>query len=250
MITRRTTIMSGLSATAVSLIPSQAFACGKTVRIIVSLADNANQGIVPIRAALGNGQDPDNNLYWGAMYGVKSFFKRETGWQVTEKNPETFESPILDAVYLNRKGLEPSVVSAEAWDGAHQKQTTKHFMRLLKYPEDSLTIFVGHNPLMDEFLTFPKLSQKMIEENRIYKRKFAVIACQSRRYFEQGIKATGHEPYVLTAGNMAPEAYVIEAIIRAWMENKPAQTAREYAAIAYAKYQKIPIKNANWLFGV
>jgi len=103
---------------------------------------------------------------------------------------------------------------------------------------------------MDETVAFPKLSQNQIDENKIFSRKFAVIACQSRQYFEEGIAATGHEPNVLTNGNMAPEAYVIEVIIRAWLQNKPAQTAREYAAKAYAKYQKILLKNANWLFGV
>lgn len=247
MINRRHMIAGGFAVSAISLFPTNARACGQTIRVIVSLADNQNQGIVPIPAKLGNGQDTKNNLYWGAMYGLKTFIKRETDWRVSETRPTT--SGILEQISVSGKGLEPPL-KAEAWDGARQRQATKLFMRLLQYPEDSLTIFVGHNPLMDEIVTFPKLSQKQIDENKIYKKKFAVIACQSRKYFEDGIKATGHEPYVLTAGNMAPEGYVVEAIIRAWIEGGSAQTAREYAAKAYAKYQKIPIKNANWLFGV
>jgi len=47
-----------------------------TVHVFVALADNKNQGIVPVPARLGNGQDPANNLYWGAAFGVKTFFKR------------------------------------------------------------------------------------------------------------------------------------------------------------------------------
>ncbi|MGC6431949.1 MAG: hypothetical protein ACON5F_12965 [Jejuia sp.] len=39
----------------------------KTIHVYVALCDNINQGIVPVPAKLGNGQDPKNNLYWGAM---------------------------------------------------------------------------------------------------------------------------------------------------------------------------------------
>jgi len=248
MISRRSAIVGGVAATA-SLMPTTALACPTTVRIIVSLADNQNQGIVPIQASLGNGQDPKNNLYWGALYGVKSYFKRQDGWKVSNADLEYFKEPVLEALQFQVKD-QSFVGYAEAWDGAYQKQATEYFMKLLLRPEDSLTIFVGHNPLMDVDVDFPRFAAKHAAQNKTSGKKFAVIGCQSRRYFEEGIKATGHEAYVLTAGNMAPEAYVVEAIIRAWMEDQPAKTARQYAAKAYSKYQKIPIKNSNWLFGV
>ena len=38
----------------------------KVVHVFVALCDNRHQGIVPVRAELGNGQDPRTNLYWGA----------------------------------------------------------------------------------------------------------------------------------------------------------------------------------------
>lgn len=47
----------------------------KTIHVFVALCDNANQGIVPVPESLGNGQDPKSNLYWGAIYGLKSYFK-------------------------------------------------------------------------------------------------------------------------------------------------------------------------------
>jgi len=34
--------------------------------VFVALADNFNQGIVPVSAKLGNGDNPKTNLYWGA----------------------------------------------------------------------------------------------------------------------------------------------------------------------------------------
>lgn len=213
----------------------------------MSLADNANQGIVPIKASLGNGQDAKGNLYWGAMYGLKTFFKRQDGWTV---QPQLTENPNIKErllLYHEDYGAE---IYAEAWDGATQKLAAESFMDAMNITNDKLTVFVGHNPLMDVNIPMPFIEPDRMANNIAFKRKFAVIACQSRRYFEERIKAAGHVPYVLTAGNMAPEAYVVEAIIRAWLENQPAETARRYAAEAYAKYQKIPIKNANWLFGV
>src|SRR5256885_8961765 len=34
----------------------------RTVHVFVALADNKNQGIVPVAAILGNGEDPQHNL--------------------------------------------------------------------------------------------------------------------------------------------------------------------------------------------
>src|SRR5262245_25297618 len=44
------------------------------IHVFVALADNVNQGIVPVSASLGNGDNPTTNLYWGAAFGIRSFF--------------------------------------------------------------------------------------------------------------------------------------------------------------------------------
>ena len=46
------------------------------------MADNKNQGIVPVAAVLGNGDDPRHNLYWGSAYGYKTFFSRSADWRL------------------------------------------------------------------------------------------------------------------------------------------------------------------------
>lgn len=56
---------------------SFSFAKMKVVHVVVALCDNKYQGIVPVPAMIGNGQDPSNNLYWGAAYGVKTFMKKQ-----------------------------------------------------------------------------------------------------------------------------------------------------------------------------
>ena len=48
----------------------------KTIHIFVALCDNKYQGIVPVPKAIGNGQDHNNNLYWGALYGIRTYFKK------------------------------------------------------------------------------------------------------------------------------------------------------------------------------
>jgi hypothetical protein len=55
----------------------------RVVHVFVALADNAHQGIVPVPARLGNGDDPEHNLYWGAAYGVKTFFVHSADWHLT-----------------------------------------------------------------------------------------------------------------------------------------------------------------------
>jgi hypothetical protein len=52
----------------------------RTVHVFVALADNQHQGIVPVAPILGNGDDPEHNLYWGSAYGVKTFFSRSPEW--------------------------------------------------------------------------------------------------------------------------------------------------------------------------
>ncbi len=39
----------------------------KTIHIMVALCDNQYQGIVKVPKGIGNGQDPNSNLYWGVV---------------------------------------------------------------------------------------------------------------------------------------------------------------------------------------
>lgn len=57
----------------------------KTIHVYVALCDNKYQGIVPVPKAIGNGQDPDNNLYWGCGYGIRTYFKKSTEWKLLKK---------------------------------------------------------------------------------------------------------------------------------------------------------------------
>jgi hypothetical protein len=54
----------------------------RTNHVFAALADNANQGIVPVPARLGNGEDSARNLYWGSAFGIKTFFTRSAEWKL------------------------------------------------------------------------------------------------------------------------------------------------------------------------
>ena len=74
----------------------------RVAHVFVALADNVNQGIVPVPAKIGNGQDPANNLYWGAAFGVKSYFRTSPGWELvhcgTGAKPSVMERCIFSKI--------------------------------------------------------------------------------------------------------------------------------------------------------
>jgi hypothetical protein len=76
---------------AVCAFPVAAFAGtpARVVHVFVALADNQHQGIVPVPALLGNGADPAHNLYWGAAFGVKTYFKNNAEWELLRCDPAT-----------------------------------------------------------------------------------------------------------------------------------------------------------------
>src|SRR6266700_3151222 len=92
-----------------------AAANARVAHVIVALADNRYQGIVPVPAAIGNGDDPVRNLYWGAGYGLRTYFKKSPDWELVGKC-EPAKSPILErCVFRNRQ--QNVLVVADAYRG-------------------------------------------------------------------------------------------------------------------------------------
>ena len=252
-VSRRSAILSSFACLAGLQSRTSAFAqdfLHKTVRIIVCLADNRNQGIVPISAQLGNGQDPKNNLYWGALYGVKSYFSRHADWEKIASEVERGPHQLDYVEFQLKDTTTPVSIKAEAWDGAHMDKAISRFYGLLsdRSSAEDLIVFVGHNGLMDMFVVKPIALPGLKSHNLKQKRKAIILACNSSQYFETTLKDIGVEPYLLTKGLMAPEAYSLEAAIKSWAKGGSANEARLAAAQSYASYQKIPVKNAKWLF--
>jgi hypothetical protein len=225
----------------------------------VALCDNKYQGIVPVPEKIGNGQNPDANLYWGAGYGVKNFFHRKSdNWKLIKviKNPsnEILERVIFKSTQTN------TYLLADAYDGAMMRKTIIDFLSAasgnftVNVTVDSLKLsfganaqllaFVGHNGLMDfnlDTVFIPK-------PNDIIKREVIILACYSKSYFSRYIKQCNAYPLIWTTGLMAAEAYTLKWIIDGWLNKENVSQIKERAAQAYHTYQKCGIKAARYLF--
>jgi hypothetical protein len=226
--------------------------------VLVALCDNRHQGIVPVPARLGNGQNPNENLYWGARYGVRGYFRRLAGWRETKLMARP-QAPILDrAVYVREAGGRRIVLIADAWDGASMKETVTAFLEAasgrnvetLVVGDDTLqagggahlVAFVGHDGLMDFAAPTSEPGTPRPARAAI------VLACASRPYFADLLQRAQADRLLLTTGLMAPEAYSLEAAIRVWFETQDATRVRDAAAAAYAEHQRCSGKAARRLF--
>ncbi len=236
----------------------------KLVHVFVALCDNRHQGIAPVPAHLGNGQDPVGNLYWGAAYGVRTFLARSDRWEELPLAGEPRRPEILARALFRSRGHGPAVrVLAEAYDGAKMETALADFLsaaagRLSAEVRASglaaekplraggladLVCFVGHNGLMDLRLAeVPGPGAGARPEGAV------VLACKSRSYFSGPLGKAGCPLVLATAGFMAPEAYTLDAAVRGWAAGESPERIRDRAAEAYARYQKCGRTAAVGLF--
>lgn len=228
---------------------------GKVVHVLVALCDNENQGIVPVPAFLGNGEDPQKNLYWGAAFGVKTFFEKSADWQKIAQIENPKEN-VLQRIVFKHKSANVYLV-ADAYRGSKMKETIDDFFAAvsgkrfedvkLDSPNTTLQIlgsanlvaFVGHNGLMDFNL------ENQPSKNDGDKREAIILACASRGYFFKPLKKTGATPLLWTSNLMAPEAYILHDALAGWTKGETDEQIRNRAALAYSKYQKISLKSAR-----
>ena len=229
----------------------------KTIHVFVALCDNQNQGIVPVPQKLGNGQDPQNNLYWGAMYGMKSFFAYKTKeWKLIDK-PQPQSHLILDRV-LFKHVSEDVYLLAEAYDGAHIQTCIAEFLKAsngqhsqtlsignknLSFGGGSdLLAYMGHDGLME--FSVDVAYQKEVSR----KKEVIILACYSQEFFSPEIAAAQAHPLLWTTHLMAPEAYTLRSAIEGWLHNETGAQIEERAAQTYHAYQKCGIRGARNLF--
>jgi hypothetical protein len=105
-----------------------------------------------------------------------------------------------------------------------------------------LMAFVGHDGLMD--FKLEKYEYSSDEKHR----DAVMISCASKSYFADALRWTGAKPLLWTTGLMAPEAYVIEAVLAGWARNETGEQIRDRAAQSYVKYQHTTPKAAKYLF--
>lgn len=237
------------------------------IHVTVPLCDNRYQGIVPVPAHLGNGQDPKSNLYWGALFGLKTFLQRSGGWvPLTVKRD--VDDRILDQIVLRKeieRGGRPVEVFivADAWDGKEIKEAVRRFLDMAAGKRRELVVvgdggpsgtleaggsahlvaYIGHDGLMDFSLPPPVPPRESGQP-----RSALVLACLSRRYFQKHLDQAGAHALLMTTGLMAPEAYTFDAAVTVWISQGKTGEVREAAARAYDKYQGCGLRGARNLF--
>jgi len=245
MIMRSIFLFSVLFFTVLS--PCAAAISNAHIHVVVSLVDNASQGIEPVPAKIGNGDDPRRNLYWGALYGVKTFLSKAAGWRNLG-----CEQAISDTILERcRFGwMDKLTVTADAYRGRRIDQAMLDFMQQAATPPDAtmreMVVFIGHDGLMDaQNLPIIKRFPRHAEHDK----QAVVLACMSDTFFARHLHAAGSKPVVTTHSFMAPEAYVLEAVARGFANGANEAELRSSAGIAYAKYQHISTKAGKAVFG-
>lgn len=177
---------------------------GRLVHVVVALCDNRFQGIVPVPPRIGNGDDPANNLYWGAAYGVKSYFQKSKDWKLIMELQHP-KPPVLERVVFRHNSADVYLV-ADAYQGRQIEQSTIDFLQFAAGAHREavdiqlnskqlvlnagggadLVVYVGHDGLMDFTLReYPRRSDER-------QRDVMILACASKPYFrESGIRRLG-----------------------------------------------------------
>lgn len=232
----------------------------RVVHVFVSLADNEHQGIVKVPARLGDGDAPASNLYWGAAFGVKSFFRSSKDWQLISTNFGPSLAILERCVFKHR--TENVYVVADAYRGSHMREAVADFLSaasglnsqslvvknngasvaIMTDGGADLVVYVGHDAFMD-FQIKPVLGG-----NTTRPRMAIVLACASKSYFAPYLKYSRATPLLWTTGLMAPEAYTLKAALDGWIANEDGESVRQRAAIAYDKYQHCGLRAAQRLF--
>lgn len=226
----------------------------KTIHVFTALCDNRYQGITRVSASLGNGQNPNSNLYWGALYGIRTYFKRSNEWELitTQKS----NGVILERLIFKHINKNYYLI-ADAYNGKYIKQCTTDFLNSScgNYKDiiqidgktigtggnASLLAYIGHDGLMDF-----ELFETFINTDDI-KRDVIILACFSKKYFSPHIEAANVNPMLWTTNLMCPEAYTLHDALAGYIEGESNEEVRERAAAAYAKYQKCSINAAKGL---
>lgn len=248
---------------------SSAHAKPKTIHVFVALADNKSQGIVPVPAKIGNGDDPENNLYWGCDEGLKSFFRHSPDWKLIESrmNPVPASPAILERCIF-KHATQDAFLIADAYRGREIKQAITDLLSASvgNHPETipvtidqktvelsikggaSLIAYIGHDGLMD--FECPEIPPNAGKPTAAPGKPAIVLCCLSEQYFLEPLRRCGANPLLLTTQLMYPGSFILKSVVDGWLLGETADQLRERAARVYAKNQNISRKAARGVFCV
>ena len=222
------------------------------IHVFVALCDNATQGIAPVGERIGNGDDPENNLYWGCSDGLPKYFGKSADWKLVAKESDVSDH-ILRRVVFRHTATE-ALLLADAYRGSQIRQCISDFLSAAagKFSTKSqstefggasdLVAYIGHNGLMEQ--TIPEPTQ--IDVKR--KRDAMVLCCRSHVHFHDLLRRNGARPILTTQQLMYPGSFALHAALEGWLKKESLAQLRNRAGKAMAKNQKISVKAATNIF--
>jgi hypothetical protein len=237
------------------------------VHVLVPLCDNEQVDCGSTRA--GDPDDLGHNLYWGAVFGHKRFFSRKASsfslLSTTTEAGGTLERAVFRKTTsgkpFGRDGDIEVILILDAIHGASIDDAVDRFYREaergawvhFEQGEKSRSVradivgYAGHNRMMDG--KKPPAKQKADKKASAGESIDSfVLACDSNGYFKAPLEERASRPLVLTSALMAPEGYVLEAVVEGLARNEPRSLIRKRAVVAYAKWQNITEKAAGSIF--
>lgn len=229
------------------------------VEVHVPLCDNT---IIRCgNAKLGDGDQPDPNLYWSTTPGFGEWFRRRgSGWTRVALAGDSGDPDVL-AIHVYRrtvatpaawrargapKTLEVDLV-ARAWRGraidralaAYADDVSGKGERPVALADGTtlhaggaaqLVAFVGHNRLMDlDAFAWPAAGAAPIGA--------IAIACDTAPYMKREVSAPTRVPLLMTSDLLFANAAPLEAVVLAFARGEGYATMRRDAAAAYAGVQ-------------
>lgn len=213
----------------------------KNIMVYVALCDNASQGIAPVPAKIGDGNQPAANLYWGCSDGLSAYFKASKSWK-SQPAEKSNDPRVLDRLTFRNADLD-CTLTAEAWRGSEISACLQAFEQNLVSGKHQLVVYIGHNVLMDRQIAPPSMLAKAPCDAM-------VLCCKSDAYFRARLEKLQVRPVLLTQQFMYPGSFLVHQSIPSWAQQKKLAAIRQSAAAAYAKNQKISQKAALGVFAI
>jgi len=229
-----------------------------TIHVFVALCDEKNQNINCGSRIAGKGNIPEYNLYWGNVpYGFKHFFMNNEEWTHIYTNEKVGDN-ILERVAFKNKEKNIYIV-ADAYKGDKIKNAIQDFIfaaggnkpiklniTLNENKRISLDaggnadflVYAGHNGLLQsEILDSTEVIFENFKRNtKISRKAVAVLSCFSKMLFTAFLQKAEAFPLLTTESTVAPEGYLIKAIIDSWIKMENESQILENIAKTYNLY--------------
>lgn len=254
------------------------------VEISVALCDNS---LIWCGAKwAGQPAHPENNVYWGALFGARRFFERKgSGWERVD-----LLGPLPDATVDQAAQSDPlqHFVAADVLERAiYRRWVSGAPFGAEKIIEEIVVLEAFHGRHIDDAVqtffhrassghrvAFRDGTRERLERvqvvgyaghNRLMERRALlplaaetgrsalaipsfVLACSSDSYFSPVLQAAGSAPLITTRTLMAPEGYVLDAVTKGLGEGLSVRELRRRVVLAYSTWQRISLAEAGKVF--